>query len=71
MYPRKGPAQRSRPDDVVDTVQAADAGVHGIVEVQLLHVLAQKQRRFGQLEFRGLFRCHGKHVGGEVDPVIS
>jgi hypothetical protein len=37
----------------------------------LLHVLAQKQRRFGQLEFRGLFRCHGKHVGGEVDPVIS
>ena len=50
---------------VVHTVQQADAGVDGPVEVQLLHALAEENGGF-PLPFQGFLRSHSQHFRGKV-----
>ena len=67
VNPLKGPLQGLGPGDVVDAVQAADAGVDGAVEIQLLHGLVEEDGR-NLPRAPALLRRHGQHLLRPVGP---
>ena len=70
MHPLKGPLQLLGACNVIDAVQAADAGVDGPVQIQLVHGLVEKKGRdlrclpalFGGLSQHFLRLVHPDHL---------